>query len=65
MSGTQTGPESAVVSEAPSSSEESDCEPEAEPESDCIVNEEWAKEILIRAGVVGANEVCILNKSRT
>lgn len=57
MSGTQTSPESAVVSEAPSSSEESDCEPEPEPETDFIVNEEWAKEILIRAGVVGANEV--------
>lgn len=57
MSGTQTSPESAVVSEAPSSSEDSDCEQEPEPDTDFTVNEEWAEEILSRAGVVGANEV--------
>lgn len=57
MSGTQTSPESAVVSEAPSSSEESDCELEPELETDFIANEEWAKEILIRAGVADAKEV--------
>lgn len=52
------GPDSAAVSEAPSSgSEDSDCEPVPEPDADAALTEEWARELLAGAGVVGANEV--------
>lgn len=54
----QAGPDSAAVSEAPSSgSEESDCETQAEPDADAAITEEWARELLAGAGVAGANEV--------
>lgn len=53
----QAGPDSAAVSEAPSSgSEDSDCEfgPETEEAS---LTEEWARELLIDSGVVEPQEV--------
>lgn len=57
----QAGPDSAAVSETPSSdSEESDCEPAQESDTDSALTEEWAKELLVGAGVVGADEVCFL-----
>lgn len=52
------GPDSAAVSEAPSSgSEESDCESPPEPITDACITEEWARELLASTGVVDANEV--------
>lgn len=58
------GPDSAAVSEAPSSgSEESDCETQPEHDADAALTEEWACELLLGDGVTGANEVnvhCIL-----
>lgn len=52
--------DSAAVSEAPSSgSEESDCEPCPEAESDAAVTEEWARDLLAGTGVAGASEVLL------
>lgn len=52
------GPDSAAVSEAPSSgSEESDCEPGPEADADAALTEEWARELLAGAGVAAPNEV--------
>lgn len=52
------GPDSAAVSEAPSSgSEESDCETQAEPDADAALTEEWARELLEDAGVASPHEV--------
>lgn len=52
------GPDSAAVSEAPSSgSEESDCEQGPEADADAALTEEWARELLIGAGVVAPQEV--------
>lgn len=54
----QAGPDSAAVSEAPSSgSEDSDCEPGPEADADAALTEEWARELLAGAGVVAPNEV--------
>lgn len=54
------GPDSAAVSEAPSSgSDESDCEQGPEPDTDAALTEEWAKELLAESGVVAAHEVYI------
>lgn len=54
------GPDSAAVSEAPSSgSEDSDCEPGPEPDADAALTEEWARELLESAGVAAPNEVQI------
>jgi hypothetical protein len=57
----QAGPDSAAVSEAPSSgSEDSDCEPVPDSDAgDAALTEEWARELLAGAGVVGPNEVII------
>lgn len=58
------GPDSAAVSEVPSSgSEESDCEPAPEPDTDAAITEEWARELLAGAGVVGANEVRVESRA--
>lgn len=52
------GPDSAAVSEAPSSgSEDSDCEPGAEADADAALTEEWARELLVDSGVVAPTEV--------
>ncbi|CAG9787064.1 unnamed protein product [Diatraea saccharalis] len=60
----QTGPDSAAVSEAPSSdSDESDCEPVPEPDLDAALTEEWARELLAGAGVVAANEVRVESRA--
>ncbi|KAL4716294.1 hypothetical protein ACJJTC_014774 [Scirpophaga incertulas] len=60
----QAGTDSSAVSEAPSSgSEESDCEPAAEPETDAALTEEWAREILAEAGVSSANEVRVESRA--
>lgn len=56
------GPDSAAVSEAPSSgSEESDCEPGPENDADAALTEEWARELLTGAGVVEPYEVNTFN----
>lgn len=53
------GPDSTAVSEAPSSgSEESDCEQGHEADADTALTEEWARELLVDAGVVTPQEVC-------
>lgn len=55
------GPDSAAVSEAPSSgSDESDCETQTEHDADAALTEEWACELLAGDGVTGANEVILL-----
>lgn len=52
------GPDSAAISEAPSSgSEESDCEVGPEADVDTALTEEWARELLSAAGVVAPQEV--------
>lgn len=52
------GPDSTAVSEAPSSgSEESDCEQGPEADADAALTEEWARELLVGAGVVNPQEV--------
>ncbi|XP_028169115.1 uncharacterized protein LOC135076645 [Ostrinia nubilalis] len=56
------GPDSTAVSEAPSS-EDSDCEPVPEPDADAALTEEWARELLLGAGVVGANEVNVESRA--
>lgn len=51
------GIDSAAMSETPSSgSEDSECEQGPDPD-DVALTEEWARELLADAGVVGANEV--------
>lgn len=62
----QAGPDSAAISEAPSSgSEESDCEAGPEPE-DTALTDEWARELLADAGIPGAQEVKnIFHKKKT
>lgn len=49
------GPDSVAVSEAPSS-DESDCESVPQPDEE-MLSEEWARDLLLEAGVVGAREV--------
>ncbi|XP_075976291.1 uncharacterized protein LOC142976679 [Anticarsia gemmatalis] len=58
------GPDSAAVSEAPSSgSEESDCEPGPEADADAALTEEWARELLTGAGVVAPSEVHVESRA--
>ncbi|CAK1579625.1 unnamed protein product [Parnassius mnemosyne] len=58
------GPDSAAISEAPSSgSEESDCEPGPEADTDTALTEEWARELLIGSGVVGPQEVRVESRA--
>ncbi|CAG4970105.1 unnamed protein product [Parnassius apollo] len=58
------GPDSAAISEAPSSgSEESDCEPGLEADTDTALTEEWARELLIGSGVVGPQEVRVESRA--
>ncbi|XP_049871023.1 uncharacterized protein LOC126370249 [Pectinophora gossypiella] len=58
------GPDSAAVSEAPSSgSDESDCEPQAEPDADAALTEEWARELLAGAGVASPHEVHVESRA--
>ncbi|XP_026485326.1 uncharacterized protein LOC113392916 [Vanessa tameamea] len=58
------GPDSAAVSEAPSSgSEESDCEPGPEADADAALTEEWARELLVGAGVVAPQEIRVESRA--
>ncbi|XP_068624502.1 uncharacterized protein [Battus philenor] len=58
------GPDSAAISEAPSSgSEESDCEQGLEADTDVALTEEWARELLIGAGVVSPQEVRVESRA--
>ncbi|XP_047531676.1 uncharacterized protein LOC125067242 [Vanessa atalanta] len=57
-------PDSAAVSEAPSSgSEESDCEPGPEADADAALTEEWARELLVGAGVVAPQEIRVESRA--
>lgn len=52
------GPDSAAVSQPPSSgSEDSDCEQGPELDADAALTEEWARELLGGAGVAAPQEV--------
>ncbi|XP_023944361.2 uncharacterized protein LOC112050341 [Bicyclus anynana] len=58
------GPDSAAVSEAPSSgSEESDCEQGPEADADAALTEEWARELLSGSGVVAPQEIRVESRA--
>ncbi|GBP44905.1 hypothetical protein EVAR_24820_1 [Eumeta japonica] len=58
------GPDSAAVSEAPSSgSDDSDCEAMPEPDADEALTEEWARELLMADGIVAPNEVRVESRA--
>ncbi|CAH0723551.1 unnamed protein product, partial [Brenthis ino] len=58
------GPDSTAVSEAPSSgSEESDCEQGPEADADTALTEEWARELLVGAGMVTPQEIRVESRA--